>query len=305
VVWGTSPHHARRKDDCGRKPSRPRPLWRELVRSQLAHFEDLIGQRIELQGPPVSISASAAQTIGMALHELATNSGKYGALSNTCGVVKIAWGLERIDGEEAAFVMSWREEGGPPVTPPRRQGFGSTIIAEVAETSLDAKVDLDYAVTGLRWHLKCPAVEVLEGNQPRSAANGRMPSEGMGTHTGTAPCVLVVEDEHLVALEITNMLKQAGMETVGPAQTVSQALELLKSKRCDAAILDINLGKETSELVALELTRLKTPFLSVSGYSRAQLPPVFITAPALARPPRPELLIAEVKRCMGSLLGHK
>jgi DNA-binding NarL/FixJ family response regulator len=153
--------------------------------------------------------------------------------------------------------------------------------------------------------LKCPAAEALEGNQPRSAANVRKPSEGMGTRTGTAPCILVVEDEHLAALEIAHMLKQAGMETVGPARTVSQALELLKSKHCDAAILDINLGKETSELVALELTRLKTPFLSVSGYSRAQLPPVFITAPALPRPSRPELLIAEVKRCLGSLGDHK
>jgi PAS domain S-box-containing protein len=158
----------------------------ELVRSQIAHFEDLIGQRIELQGPPALISASAAQAIGMALHELATNSGKYGALSNTCGVVKIAWDLERIEGEEPAFVMSWREEGGPPVTPPCRRGFGSAIIADMAEVSLGAKVDLDYPAAGLRWHLKCPAVEVLEGSQPPSAANGRMPLEGMETHPATA-----------------------------------------------------------------------------------------------------------------------
>ena len=157
----------------------------ELVRSQIAHFEGLIGQRIVFQGPPTSISASAAQTIGMALHELATNSGKYGVLSNACGVVKIAWDLERIEGEEPAFVMSWREEGGPPVTPPRRRGFGSAIITEMAEVNLGAKVDLDYPAAGLRWQLKCPAVEVLEGSQPRSAANGRMPLEGMGTHPGT------------------------------------------------------------------------------------------------------------------------
>jgi two-component sensor histidine kinase len=277
----------------------------ELVRSQLAHFEDLIGRRIELQGPPISISASASQTIGMALHELATNSGKYGALSNECGVVEIAWDLERIDGEEAALVMSWKEEGGPPVTPQRRQGFGTTIIVQMAKTNLDAEVALDYAAAGLRWHLKCPAVGVLEGSQPRSAANEKKPSEGMGTDTGTAPCILVVEDDHLVALEIARILKQAGMETVGPARTVNEALELLKSKRCDAAILDVNLSKETSEHVAQELTRLKTPFLSVSGYSRAQLPPLFSAAPALPKPPRPELLIAEVKRCMGSLVGHK
>jgi hypothetical protein len=158
----------------------------ELVRSQIAHFEDLIGQRIELQGPPALISASAAQTIGMALFELATNSGKYGALSNACGVVTIAWDLERIEGEEPAFVMSWREEGGPPVTPPRRRGFGSAIIAETTEVELGAKVDLEYPAAGLRWQLKCPAVEVLEGSQPGSAGNERKPSASTLADSGSA-----------------------------------------------------------------------------------------------------------------------
>lgn len=120
----------------------------------------------------------------------------------------------------------------------------------------------------------------------------------METPTDTAPCILAVEDEQLVALEIAHMLKQAGFEPLGPARTVSQALELLKSKRCHAAVLDINPGKETSERVAVELTRFKTPFISVSGYSRARQPCVFKSAPALARPLQPELLIAEVKRCV-------
>jgi PAS domain S-box-containing protein len=135
----------------------------ELARSQLAHFHDLIGTRIELQGPHLAITASAAQPLGMALHELATNAGKYGALSNASGRVKIAWDLDHRDGQDAAFVMSWSEEAGPAVTPPTRQGFGATVIAAMAEASLGAKVDLDFTAAGLRWQLRCPAVEVLGG----------------------------------------------------------------------------------------------------------------------------------------------
>jgi PAS domain S-box-containing protein len=85
---------------------------RELICSQLAHFEDLIGSQIELQGPPLFVSPSAAQALGMAVHELATNAGKYGALANSGGEVKIEWGLERIEGGQEVFIMSWREQGG-------------------------------------------------------------------------------------------------------------------------------------------------------------------------------------------------
>ena len=69
----------------------------ELVRSQLAHFEDLIGPRIRLDGPLLFVSAPAAQAIGMALHELATNAGKYGALANRTGQVKIKWSLDHAE----------------------------------------------------------------------------------------------------------------------------------------------------------------------------------------------------------------
>ena len=134
----------------------------DLVRSQLAHFKDSIDTRIELKGPAAFISASAAQTIGMALHELATNAGKYGALSSDQGHVEIAWALEQPGGGGDRFAMSWREHGGPPVKAPTVTGFGSTVISRVAKMSLDADVELDYAPQGLIWRLECPAERVLE-----------------------------------------------------------------------------------------------------------------------------------------------
>ena len=137
----------------------------ELVRSQLAHFEDLIGGRIEMKGPSLYISASAAQTLGMALHELSTNAGKYGALANADGRLEVGWSLECTGEAPETFEITWREYGGPSVTAPAKKGFGSTVITRMAMESLDAKVDLDFAAAGLSWHLRCPSKEVVEGDR--------------------------------------------------------------------------------------------------------------------------------------------
>ena len=96
----------------------------DLVRSQLALFGDLIGSRITLEGPAVLVSASAAETLGMALHELATNAGKYGALSNRWGRVKIEWTVKPANGVEATFCIKWRESGeGRPLRRPSGAGL--------------------------------------------------------------------------------------------------------------------------------------------------------------------------------------
>ena len=145
----------------------------ELVRSQLAHFEGLIGTRIGLKGPALRVSANAAQTIGMAMHELATNAGKYGALSNSGGRVEIEWSL-RPGSRGEAFTMGWRERDGPPVAVPARRGFGSTVISRMAGESLDAEVELRFEPEGLSWRLECPASELTGGAcSAHSPANGR------------------------------------------------------------------------------------------------------------------------------------
>jgi two-component sensor histidine kinase len=128
-----------------------------LVRAQLAHFADLIGSRIAVHGPKLRLSAASAQAIGLALHELATNAGKYGALSMARGRVSICWGTV---GD--TFTMNWTEHDGPPVSPPKRCGFGTTVMKRMAERSVDGAVDLDYAPSGVTWRLTCPAASALE-----------------------------------------------------------------------------------------------------------------------------------------------
>jgi PAS domain S-box-containing protein len=129
----------------------------DLVRAQLALFADLIGSRIAVQGPKLRLKAASAQAIGLALHELATNAGKYGALSTDTGRVDVRWGR---DGD--TFTMIWTERDGPPVSAPKRCGFGSIVMGAMTERSVDGKVDIDYAPSGLTWHLTCPGANALE-----------------------------------------------------------------------------------------------------------------------------------------------
>jgi two-component sensor histidine kinase len=130
-----------------------------LVRAQLAHFADLIGSRIAMHGPKLCLKPASAQAIGLALHELATNAGKYGALSTDRGRVDVCWG---IDGD--TLTMSWTECDGPLVSAPKRRGFGTVVMEAMAERSVDGKVNLDYAPSGVIWRLTCPVTNALESS---------------------------------------------------------------------------------------------------------------------------------------------
>jgi len=137
-----------------------------LVRAQLAHFADLMGSRIVAGGPNLRLNAPSAQAIGLALHELATNAGKYGALSTDAGRVEIGWGTD-----SGTFTISWTEREGPPVCGPQRRGFGTTVMETMAARSVDGAVDLHFPPSGLTWRLTCPAVNALEPQPDFRAPN--------------------------------------------------------------------------------------------------------------------------------------
>ena len=267
----------------------------ELIRSQLAHFGDELDGRITIDGPLVQITASASQSLGMAVHELATNAAKFGALSNEAGRVMINWSLQSdVTGQEL-FAMSWIESGGPPVAEPTRRGFGSTVIDGMLRMSLGCDAEVDFAPTGLVWRIGCTAAGLIESEVgPLSRPNGTAAGQEHAPVTGRR--ILVVEDESLIAMDFSQTLSEAGYVVIGPANSVARALALLAQFGCDAAVLDVNLAKETSEPVARELIKLGTPFVATSGYSREQLPEIMQTAPLLSKPVSSAMLIAEVDR---------
>jgi PAS domain S-box-containing protein len=127
----------------------------DLVTSQLAHFTDLIGSRISVEGPALRISGAAAQTLGMALHELATNAFKYGALSEKKGRVSITWRRD-----EESFTMEWIERGGPPAKEPERSGFGTVVLDRMTRMALGGEIKLQHAEEGFGWRLRCPISKI-------------------------------------------------------------------------------------------------------------------------------------------------
>jgi DNA-binding response OmpR family regulator len=114
------------------------------------------------------------------------------------------------------------------------------------------------------------------------------------------PRILVVEDEILLALTMAQDLEEAGFEVIGPASTVASALKLVSDSGCDAAVLDINLTRETVEPVAHALRDLRVPFMTVTGYSKSQRPAVFDGSPTLSKPAEAREVVALLQQMLTS-----
>jgi two-component sensor histidine kinase len=157
----------------------------ELVRLELTAFGGLDGMQISVEGPPLDLDRDAARNIGLALHELATNASKYGALSVPAGKVVVHWELANRGGRPR-FRMTWRESGGPTVTEPKHRGFGRQILQQVTAQALAGKATHEFLPDGVRWTLDIPAAFVVgarskPANTPLRADGGQ---KGRTRHVG-------------------------------------------------------------------------------------------------------------------------
>ncbi|UES54512.1 PAS domain-containing protein [Roseibium aggregatum] len=124
---------------------------KELVLAHLAQSIDPGSPQIEIEGDPHSITADAAQNLGLALHELTTNAAKYGALSVLGGKLSVSW--TTVDGR---IRLVWKESGGPEVVPPRRNGFGRMLLERLVGPALDGDVTIDFAPEGVSCVIEFP-----------------------------------------------------------------------------------------------------------------------------------------------------
>jgi PAS domain S-box-containing protein len=132
----------------------------ELIRSQLSGYLDGATVRITIEGPPIALKPEAAQSLGLALHELAINAAKFGALSVPAGRVSVTW-VKRESSTDNAVELDWREQLGPKVKVRRKKGFGSMVIERNLARALDAEVKMDFDPDGLRCHIVIPASQIL------------------------------------------------------------------------------------------------------------------------------------------------
>lgn len=252
----------------------PAPL-QALIDAEAAAFVD-DHDRIVIQGEPVHLNPNAYSTMALVVHELVTNSNKYGSLSAEGGQVVMGWHRNAA----GDLVIEWRETGGPPVTPPTRKGFGTTIIGRSVPYDLGGSAQIDYDPKGMHAVFRIPARHLSE---PRSVAEGKpikYPRPAVG-HPQAVPDailaghdILLVEDSLIIALDAEDIAQRLGAASVTTAATVDGALEFIDAGRPTVAMLDINLGDRNSYPIADRLAELNIPFIFATGYGEQAQPPV-------------------------------
>jgi hypothetical protein len=241
--------------------------------------------------------------MALVVHELVTNSTKYGSLSAQGGRVIIRWSRN----EDGDLVLDWCESGGPRVKKPKRQGFGTTIIGRSVPYDLGGTATVSYDPAGVEAHFRIPARHVSE---PRTMGGTsiRYPRPAIG-HPQQAPdamlkghAVLLVEDSLIIALDAEDIVGRLGAEDIETVATVEGALDSIDVRRPSVAMLDINLGDRSSYPIADRLLELGVPFLFATGYGeQANLPEAHRGRTVLQKP----YTLENVARAMDALLEAK
>jgi len=261
----------------------------ELLRLELDPYGVEGEGQVSIEGPPALIDAQAAQSLALVVHELATNASKYGALSRPLGRLNVSWSWGSRGTSGDVLNLIWREDAGVHVDAPARRGFGSTLI-ESAVKQLGGKVELLWRPQGLKVRL-----DILKGAQHRATDNAPTYRPGLPIEESPAlrdQRVLIVEDEAVVAMELTRVLTAAGAKVVGPAGTIEEALVLLDDQPIDRALLDVNLGGRLITPVARALTRRRIPFVYLTGYQE----PDVDGGPILRKPVAASILLGALAR---------
>jgi len=250
---------------------------RDLVEAELSPYVQH-GTNITVEGPPVGLDSRAFSVMALVLHELATNAAKYGSLSRTSGKLHVSW--QRIDNEGCEIM--WTESGGPPVRPPRSQGFGSVLINRSIPYDLGGESDISFDTGGVRARFFIPDKYITHALKSEKSSAAVEPRDTEARLDGLK--ILLVEDQLVIAMDAEMMLAGKGASTIETAASSGEALRKLAHFTPDAAVLDVNLGTETSLPVAEELARRSIPFVFATGYGDNIMVPQSFAAPTIRKP---------------------
>jgi chemotaxis family two-component system sensor kinase Cph1 len=270
----------------------------QIVETECAPYGG--GNRVRLDGPPAVLKPKAALSLSLAVHELATNAAKHGALSVPEGWVDVSWSIRH---DEGRLVFAWGERGGPRVEPPPRRGFGRTLLERSFAYEIDGRVSLDFAPGGLVCVADIPLGQLVrQRDEPLPAGEAASDGAGPAGSAVVGKRVLVVEDQALIAMEVQDELESAGIDVAGPYGRLDKAIAAADHEALDAALVDVDLDGERSWPVADALARRGVPFAFTTGF-QAQIvfPQRFLSSPVLSKPYPDGALL----RLVGELLAPR
>lgn len=278
--------------------------WRgaTLARIAAAELGGLAPNQTRWDGPELFLTPRAAAALSLTLHELAVNAVKFGSLSAEAGRVEVVW---RAD-PDGGFNLEWLETGGPMTSPPDKRGFGATLIEDVVGRELKGRATIEYRRSGVTAMIHAAADALVDTPEPEPVApeseriietlGGGEDSFKAGDIAGLR--VLIVEDSLLLAMELEAGLEDSGVQVVGCAAELSEALQMLELS-FDAAVLDADLNGQSVAPVAEVLRREGRPFVFATGYADKAAPMGF-DAPIVRKPYN----VHQIARALASVTGR-
>ncbi len=235
--------------------------------------------RVRLSGPNVLLTPGCFTVLALVIHEMLTNAAKYGALSDS-GVVTIDW---RVDAD-GSLLIDWTESGGPAVVAPTRRGFGSTVIERSIPYDLGGHAEISYRLAGIEAHFCIPSVHVVSVLPDKVGSDRVKPVAAVELGLLKGRTVLLVEDNMIIAMDGEDALRDLGAEVM-TAASVGRARDAIATQPVDLAVLDFNLGSETSLPIAELLAARGIPFIFATGYGDGlELPSQFADVTLLKKP---------------------
>lgn len=258
-----------------------------LLDEELAPYRRGEMEKIVTNGPAVFLAPATAQILALTLHELATNAAKYGALSSTVGRVRLSWQVG-----PSQLEMRWVETGGPPVQPPHSEGYGTRVISASVARQLDGCATFNWHPEGLRFTMSIPLGE--KTIQPESVSRGRWTTEedeGAALRKVVAGNrLLLVEDEALTGMMMSDILTELGFHVIGPFGRVADAMAAVGREDFHAAVLDVNLDGEMVYPVADAVLARGVPLVFVTGYGAEGIDSRFAQVLVLQKPIEKQML---------------
>ena len=260
IIGGRIHALARAHDQITQENWSPTSLY-DLIQTEAEAYLGGKAERVIISGPDPLVEPVAFTALSLVIHELMTNSAKYGALCDSTGSIQIK--LETLAND--ALGIHWREIGGPPISKqPSGRGFGTTIIERSIPHELQGTSEIRFETTGVQADFMIPAAHISGYTSASAPVKEIKPKRSKGV--ALSGNVLLVEDNMIIAMDAEDFLHELGAKTVHVSANVADALEILDQADLNFALLDVNLGNETSEPIAQALQAKSIPFVFATGY---------------------------------------